>query len=112
MLFLSLITTCNPKMPDNAAADITLKSPPSVTVDVQADKSPDSKSSLKITSGGNVAVGVGVWVGVCVAVGVTPGADVAVGVGVRVAVDVNVRVGVGEAVGAPPARRRDSNLSM
>ena len=65
---------------------LTLRSPRSVLLDVQAERSPDSNPSAKIKS----VVPVGLAVEVNVAVGVR----VAVSVGVLVRVGVNVKVGV------------------
>jgi hypothetical protein len=71
---------------------VTLKSPESITLEVQAESVPDSKLSAKIRSvpdGVAVFVGVGPEVGVPVAVGLGPE------VGVRVGVVVNAAVAVG-----------------
>ena len=100
----SLIKACNPCAPISAAEVLTLRSPPLIALDVQAERLPDSNPSAKIKSeltGVCVAVAVGVEVGVEVAVcvGVEEGPGVAVFVGVGVAVDVCVCEGVAEAVG-------------
>ena len=79
-------------MPINLAAGLTLKLPPSVVLDDQAVRLPDSKLSAKI--GGWVTVAVGVEVGVFVGVRVAVGVFVAVFVGVEVGVRVGVRVAV------------------
>ena len=71
-----------------AAAEVTLRSPASVTLEDQAERSPDSKPSRKIRPGDRVCVGVGVSAGVAVGsgvpVGVEPGPGVSVGVGAGV----------------------------
>jgi hypothetical protein len=89
-----------------AAAVLTLRSPPSVVLEVHVPKLPDSNPSAKIES--LTGVGVGVDVGVLVGAGVEVGVAVFVGVGdgpgVAVAVDVGVAVGV--AVGEPDCSRR------
>ena len=84
------IRACRPLVPTSAAAELTLKSPRSVVLLVQADKLPDSKPSAKIRSAGSV----GVFVGVAVSVNVEDGVRVSVGVGVSVRVDVGDSVGV------------------
>ena len=121
------IIPCKPVLPTNAAFELTLKLPPFVLLDVQAEKFPLSNPSAKIRSdtadvgvavsvsvgvlvGPGVFVGVKVGVGVDVSVGVgdgpTVGVDVAVkvavGVGVFVAVKVGVAVLIGVAVGKVP----------
>ena len=74
-----------------AAAGLTLRSTPSVTVDDQAKKLADSNPSVKIGS----------IIGVGVNVGVSDGPSVAVGVGVAEEAGVNdgVLVDVNEAIG-------------
>jgi hypothetical protein len=84
----------------NAAAGLTLRSPASVLLPVQAERLPVSNPSAKITSvlpGVLVDVGVleGVDVEVAVAVGVIVGVFVDVGDGPAVGVDVTVEVAVG-----------------
>ena len=73
-----------PKLPFNAAAVMTLRSPSSVVLGDQAERSPDSNPSPKIESAAVVAlevdVGVEVGVLVCVGVAVCVGEGVAVGV--------------------------------
>ena len=73
-----------------AAAELALRSPPSVVADDQRDKSPDSNPSAKIES--VTAVGLDVGVEVRVAGGVELGVDVAVLVGVAALVGVDVCV--------------------
>ena len=83
---------------------MTLRSPPSIDADVQADREPDSKLSAKMRSADIVEVGVrdcvcvAVGVRLCVEVGVRVAVNVAVGVrefvGVAVRVAVEVRLGV------------------
>ena len=85
MVLLSSIKACMPWLPISAAVLLTLRSPASIVLDVQAEKLPDSKPSAKIWSDP-----LGVLVGVDV------GPAVFVGVGVAVAVGVGVLVGVGE----------------
>ncbi len=68
-----------PSVSARAAAALTLRSPLSFVFDVQAERSPASKPSAKISSGTN-----GVFVGVGVSVGVGEGPGVAVSVGVAV----------------------------
>src|SRR6185503_666163 len=99
------MTACRPWLPTSAAAGLTLRSPASIAVVVQADKLPDSNPSAKIRSGSAlVAVGVGVNVGVDegptvgVFVGVSEGPAVAVNVGV----DEGPTVGVLEGVAVGP----------
>jgi hypothetical protein len=89
MALLSSSTACRPKALTSAAAELALKSPPSVNVDDQAERLPDSNPSEKIRSDMDVGLAVGeeVGVGEYVAVGV----DVFVGLGVKV----RVKVGVG-----------------
>src|SRR5215217_1843850 len=70
------MTACMPLVRTRAAAEVTLKSPPSVTLEVQEEKLPDSKPSEKIES---------MLEGVLVGVGVEP--PVLVGVGVFVCVE-------------------------
>lgn len=96
------ITACIPDEPTRAAAVSALRSPASVTLADQAERSPDSNPSAKITSGMGVAVGEAVVVAVTViGVGVFGGVDVGVrvAVSVGVAVGVNVSVNVGVIVG-------------
>src|SRR6185503_19904460 len=97
------MTACRPWLPTSAAAGLTLRSPASIAVVVQADTLPDSNPSAKIRSGSAlVAVGVGVNVGVDegptvgVFVGVSEGPAVAVNVGVDEGPTVGVSVGVDE----------------
>src|SRR5688572_4457764 len=95
MELISSIKACNPRLPTNAAAVLTLRSPASLLLEVQAKRLPDSKPSAKIRSevdGVFVIVGVGVIVGVFVGVGEGP----AVGVFVR------VKVAVGDGAGPEP----------
>ena len=75
-----------PLLPINAAAPLTLRSPPSVVFDDQAEKLPDSKLSAKIRSD---------EAGVEVRVAVGPGVDVRVAVGAGPDVGVRVAVGTG-----------------
>jgi hypothetical protein len=86
-----------PWAPTSAAAVFTLKLPPSVLADDQAERLPVSKPSAKIRSGNGVFVTVGVNVGVIVDVNNEVG--VGVSVGIAVAVGVGVRVGVGVSIG-------------
>src|SRR5687768_6068144 len=86
MVLVSSSTACMPYVPFIAADVLTLRSPESVVLDVQAERLPDSNPSAKIKSDP------GVGEGVCVAVG-PPGVLVAVGVFVIVGVGVNVAVG-------------------
>ena len=51
-------------MPVNAAAELTLRSPPSVVLDDQAERLPDSNPLAKIKSANGVALAVGVRVNV------------------------------------------------
>ena len=115
-----MITACNPWLPTSAAAALTLTSLPSVELDNQADRLPDSKLSAKIWSeviGGIIGVRVAVAIEALVAVAGTIGVRVAVDseplvavagtIGVFVAVaanvagiEVGVRVSVGVANGA------------
>src|SRR6185503_14948829 len=84
---------CRPWLPTSAAAGLTLRSPASIAVVVQADRLPDSNPSAKIRSGSAlVAVGVGVNVGV----------DEGPTVGVNVGVDEGPTVGVLEGVAVGP----------
>lgn len=93
-----LITARKPYVPDSAAVVLTFRFPPFVTLDVHAERFPDSKSSANIKSDG-VAVGVGVAVGAWVGVGVKVGTGVFVG-GMGVAVGgIGVFVGVGVGIG-------------
>src|SRR6185503_20904211 len=94
MVLLSSISACIPWLPTSAAAALTLRSPRSLLLDVQAEKLPDSNPSAKIRSD---TLDVFVAVGVRVKVGDGPGVKVDVGVGVRVGV--NVAPGVGVFVG-------------
>ena len=57
-------------VPTNAAEALTLKSPRSVTLDVQAERLPDSNPLAKIRSVASVALGVDVMVAVGVNVNV------------------------------------------
>ena len=92
----SSINACIPWLPVSAAEALTLKSPRSMVLDVQAEKLPDSKPSAKIGSDPlGVLVGVDVGPAVFVGVGVKVGVDVLVGVGEGPAVFVEVAVGVG-----------------
>src|SRR6185503_9007359 len=82
MELMSSITACRPLVPTNAAELLTLRSPRSMLLDVQAERLPDSNPSAKIrsvTCGVFVGVGEGpgvdVFVGVKVAVGVVPGSE-------------------------------------
>src|SRR6185436_8335089 len=68
MLLLSSMTACNPCVPINAADGLTLRSPRSMVLEVQADKLPDSNPSAKIKC---ATLGVLVMVGVDVAVEVS-----------------------------------------
>lgn len=100
-MLTSSMTACIPWLPASAAAVLTLKSPRSVVLDVQAKKLPDSNPSAKIKSdepGVFVAVGVDVAVGVNVLVGVSVGVGEGPNVLVAVAVAVSVGVGVGPVV--------------
>ena len=72
------MTACRPLVPTNAAAALTLRSPRSLALVVQADKVPDSNPSAKIRSE---------ELGVFVAVGVNDATAVGVLVGVFVGVD-------------------------
>src|SRR6266508_2530370 len=90
MELLSFITPCNPFLPDKAAAAFTLRSPPSVALDDQADRLPDSKSSAKIRSDeftGGIGIDVEVDPGILV--------PVDIGSGVCVAVEAEMLVAVG-----------------
>src|SRR6266545_6034498 len=71
MELLSSISACSPLLPTKAAPALTLRSPPSMTLEVQAERLPDSKPSAKIRS---------VTCGVLVGVGEGPGVNVGVGV--------------------------------
>ena len=99
------MTACRPWLPANAAAALTLRSPTSVALNVQADKLPDSNPSVKIRSG-TVLVAVGVRVNVGVDEGPTVGVSVGVAggptVGVNVGVDEGPTVGVLEGVAVGP----------
>jgi hypothetical protein len=104
-----LISICIPWEPARAAAELTLKSPPPTAAEVQAERSPLSKLSVKMTSeppgGGeavNVGIGVNVGAVVPVAVSVEPGVGVLVGVNVEMGVPVLVAAAVlvGTFVGA------------
>src|SRR5215207_8121411 len=89
MVTVSSTTACIPLVPFSVAAALTLRSPLSVLLAVQAKKFPDSKPSAKIKSedeGVFVTAGVGVRVGVFV--GVSEGPVVGVFVRVKVAVGV------------------------
>jgi hypothetical protein len=88
MAVVSSMTACMPYDPTRAAPPVTLRSPPSMTLDDQAEKFPDSNPSAKITSLDWVAVAVGAAVLVGVA------AEVAVGVAVEVGVGVRARTGI------------------
>src|SRR6185503_4472565 len=97
------MSACRPWLPTSAAAGVTLRSPRSLALVVQADRLPDSKPSAKMRSGSAlVAVGVGVNVGVDegptvgVKVGVSEGPAVGVSVGVAEGPTVGVNVGVDE----------------
>ncbi len=83
-----------PQLPANAAEALTLRSPESVVLDVQAERLPDSNPSAKIKSEDGVGVAEAVAVG-------PPGVLVAVGVFVCVAVGVCVAVCEAVAVGPP-----------
>ena len=50
--------------PTRAAEELTLRSPPSTIVELQADKLPLSNPSAKIRSPPGVTLGVNVWVDV------------------------------------------------
>ena len=78
-----------PWLPTRAAALLTLRSPRSMLLDVQADRLPASKPSAKIRSD---EPGVFVAVDVAVLVGVLVGVPVAITVDVFVGVFVGVRV--------------------
>ena len=100
------MTAWRPWLPTSAAAALTLRSPTSVALNVQADKLPDSKPSAKIRSGTVlVAVGVRVNVGVDegptvgVSVGVDEGSSVGVSLGMGVSLGVGVSLGMGVSVG-------------
>ena len=70
------MTACRPLVPTSAAAGVTLRSPRSLALVVQADKLPDSNPSAKIRSGTVlVAVGVNDATAVGVLVGVFVGVD-------------------------------------
>src|SRR6185503_20749360 len=98
MALASSIRPCMPWLPVSAAEALTLRSPRSMVLEVQAEKLPDSKLSAKIRSDPlGVLVGVDAFVGVGVAVAVCVG--VLVGVGEGPAVFVEVAVGVGVLVG-------------
>ena len=100
------ITLCKPLLPTSAADGLTLKLPPPVLAEVQAEKLPLSKPSAKIRSG---KADVGVCVGVFVGVGEGP----MVGVKVAVKVAVGVGVVVGVAVGkVPTADRLKASTSL
>src|SRR6266542_4781893 len=71
MELLSSISACSPLLPTKAAPALTVRSPASMTLEVQADRLPDSKPSAKIRS---------VTWGVLVGVGDGPGVNVGVGV--------------------------------
>src|SRR3989304_2073813 len=94
MELLSSITACTPLLPTKAAAALTLRSPASSMLDDQAEKSPDSKLSVKIRSE-EAGVGVRVTVGPDVGVRVAVGPGVVVRVAVGAGPDVGVRVAVG-----------------
>src|SRR6185503_7793580 len=91
MELMSSITACRPRVPTNAAELLTLRSPRSLLLEVQAARLPDSKPSAKIKS---VTGLVGVGVKVIVGVGEGPG----VGVFVRVKVAVGDGAGPEEGV--------------
>src|SRR4026209_823096 len=99
------MSACRPWLPTSAAAGLTLRSPRSLALVVQADKVPDSKPSAKIRSGSAlVAVRVGVNVGVDEGptVGVKVGVSEGRAVGVSVGVDEGPTVGVLEGVAVGP----------
>ena len=101
------MTACNPWAPTSADAALALRSPTSLLLDVQAERSPDSNPSAKIKSDTlDVFVGVGVSDGVGVVVGVK------VAVAVAVTVDVLVGVGEGPAVGVFVAVKVDVGVEV
>ena len=87
-----LMTARKPWLPTSAAAELTIRSPPSVTAADQAEREPDSNPSAKIRSEGDGGVGVVVDVGV--RAGVEVGVFVLVTVGVAVDVAEGMDVGV------------------
>ena len=68
MALLSLMSAWSPTLPTNFAVVLALRLPPSVTLDDQADRLPDSKPFAKIGSGTAVFVAVCVREGVAVTV--------------------------------------------
>src|ERR1700752_693264 len=78
-----------PRVPTSAAAALTLRSPASLELDVQAEKLPDSNPSAKIRSDP-----LGVFVAVLVRVGEGPALNVEVAVKVGEGVNVGPAVGV------------------
>ena len=99
MALLSLITAWTPSLPFKAETGLTLRSLPSVTVDDQAEKLPDSNPSEKIGSMIGVGVNVGVSEGPSVAVCVGVAEAVGVSDGVLVGVNDGALVDVNEATG-------------